>query len=203
MITNLQNKLKFIELMDEMKNIERAIRLKNWREETNAEHSFHLAMMVVILIEDFPKLDSLKCVKMALFHDLVEIFAGDTVIFDEKMEKTKKQRELKAIWQLEEVLWKEDFENIKILIEEYENRSSLEAEFVHQIDKIQPIIQIVMEWGSSWHEYKIDKDKLINKKYKQINDKFWLMQLLDWYFEKAEKENMFYKEKNEKNNLHK
>jgi len=54
-------------------------------------------MMVVILIEDFPKLDSLKCVKMALFHDLVEIFAGDTVIFDEKMEKTKKQRELKAI----------------------------------------------------------------------------------------------------------
>jgi len=192
MIKNLQNKLKFIELIDEMKNIERAIRLKNWREETNAEHSFHIAMMVIVFIEDFPELDSLKCIKMALFHDLVEIFAWDTVIFDEKMEKTKKQRELKAIWQLEEVLWKKDFKNIKVLIEEYEDRGSLEAEFVHQIDKIQPIIQIVMEGGSSWHEYKIDKDKLMSKKYSQINDKFGLMKLLDWYFEKAEKENMFF-----------
>ena len=192
MIKNLQNKLKFIELIDEMKNIERAIRLKNWREETNAEHSFHIAMMVIVFIEDFPELDSLKCIKMALFHDLVEIFAWDTVIFDEKMEKTKKQRELRAIWQLEEVLWKKDFKNIKVLIEEYEDRGSLEAEFVHQIDKIQPIIQIVMEGGSSWHEYKIDKDKLMSKKYSQINDKFGLMKLLDWYFEKAEKENMFF-----------
>jgi hypothetical protein len=55
----------------------------------------------------------------------------------------------------------------------------LEAEFVHQMDKIQPIIQIVMEGGSSWHEYKIDKDKLMSKKYSQINDKFGLMKLLD------------------------
>ena len=92
MITNLKEKLKFIELMDEMKNIERAIRLKNWREETNAEHSFHMAMMVVVLIEDFPQLDNIKCIKMALFHDLVEIFAWDTVIFDEEREKTKKER---------------------------------------------------------------------------------------------------------------
>jgi len=180
--------------MDEMKNIERAIRLKNGREETNAEHSFHLAMMVVVFIEDFPELDSLKCIKIALFHDLVEIFAGDTVIFDEKMEKTKEQRELKAIWQLEEVLWKKDFKNIKILIEEYMEKKTPEAEFIHQIDKVQPIIQIVMEWGSSWHEYKIDKEKLIKNKYSKIDDKFWLIKLLDKYFEKAEKENMFYRE---------
>lgn len=192
MITNIEKKLKFIELMDNMKNIERAIRLKNWRNETDAEHSFHMAMMVIIFSEDFPNLDSFKCLKMALFHDLVEIFAWDTVIFDKKMEKTKKERETKAINQLEKVLWEKDFKNIRILIEEYENRNSLEAEFVHQIDKIQPIIQIVMEWWSSWHEYKIDKNKLINKKYKQLNDKFWLIKLLDKYFEKAEKNNMFY-----------
>ena len=195
MIKNIQNKLKFIELMDEMKNIERAMRLRNWREETNAEHSFHLAMMVMVFIIDFPNLNSEKCLKIALLHDIVEIFAWDTVIFDEKMEKTKKQRELKAIWQLEDVLWKEDFSDMKTLIEEYQKRWSLEAEFVHQIDKIQPIIQIVMEWWSTWHEYKIDKEKLVNKKYSQINDKFWLMKLLDQYFEKAEKENMFYNEK--------
>jgi len=194
MIKNLENKLKFIELMDEMKNIERAMFLKIWKQETNAEHSFHLAMIVLVFIEDFPELDAFKCVKMALYHDLVEIFAWDTVIFDEKMEKTKKQRELKAIWQLEDVLWKQDFKNIRDLIEEYEQKGSLEAEFVHQIDKFQPIIQIVIEWWKSWHKWKIDKNKLVEK-YKKIDDNFGLIKVLNKYFEKAEKENMFYNEK--------
>lgn len=194
MITNVENKLKFIELVDEMKNINRAMMLRNWREETNAEHSFHLAIMVLILLEDFPELDSLKTLKMALLHDIVEIFAGDTVIFDAKMEATKDEREQKAIIQLEEVLWKESFTPMREIIEEYMNRSSLESEFVHQIDKFQPIMQVVMQWWDSWHQYKIDKNKLIEKKYKQIDDKFGLMKILDIYFEKAEKGNMFYNE---------
>ena len=90
MITNIESKLKFIELVDDMKNIERAIRLRNGREETNAEHSYHLAMMVIIFADDFPKLNILRSVKLALLHDIVEIFAWDTVIFDKKMEKTKR-----------------------------------------------------------------------------------------------------------------
>ncbi len=172
MITNLENKLKFIELMDEMKNINRAIRLRNWREETNAEHSFHLAMMVLILLEDFPNLDSLKCIKIALLHDIVEVFAGDTVIFDAKMEATKEERERNAIGQLEEVLWKDDFSKFRNLIEEYANHSSIEAEFVHQIDKFQPIMQIVMQWWDSWHQYKIDKNKLIEKNINKLMTNF-------------------------------
>jgi putative hydrolase of HD superfamily len=148
----------------------------------------------MIFIEDFPELDFSKCLKMALLHDIVEIFAWDTVIFDTKMEATKEEREQKAIIQLEEVLWEESFTPMKEIIEEYMNRSSLEAEFVHQIDKFQPIMQIVMQWWDSWHQYKIDKTKLIEKKYKQIDDKFGIMKILDIYFEKAEKENMFYNE---------
>jgi 5'-deoxynucleotidase YfbR-like HD superfamily hydrolase len=62
------------------------------------------------------------------------------VIFDAKMEATKDEREQKAIIQLEEVLWEESFAPMKEIIEEYMNRSSLEAEFVHQIDKFQPIM---------------------------------------------------------------
>jgi len=192
MIKNLQNKLKFIELIDEMKNIKRAIFLRNWRQETNAEHSYHLAMMVIVFAEDFPELNIEKCLKIALVHDLVEVFAWDTVIFDKKMEKTKKEREAKAVLQLEEVLWKDSFKEIKNLILEYEARQSLEAEFVHQLDKVQPLIQVVMEWWKAWHKWKIDKKMLIDNKYKKIDDKFWLIKLLDWYFEKAEKENMFY-----------
>ncbi len=195
MITNLENKLKFIELIDEMKNIERAIYLKNGKREDNAWHSFHLAMMVLIFIEDFPKLDAFKSVKMALFHDIVEIFAWDTVIFDTKMEATKASRERKAINQLEEVLWEKDFKRFREIIEEYMDRSSIEADFVHQIDKFQPIMQIVMEGWKTWHDWKIDKNKLIDKKYKQVDDKFWLIKVLQRYFDKAERENMFYNEK--------
>jgi putative hydrolases of HD superfamily len=53
--------------------------------------------MVLTFVEDFPELDSFKCIKMALLHDIVEVFAGDTVIFDAKMEATKEERERKAI----------------------------------------------------------------------------------------------------------
>ena len=192
MITNIESKLKFIELVDDMKNIERAIRLRNGREETNAEHSYHLAMMVIIFADDFPKLNILRSVKLALLHDIVEIFAWDTVIFDKKMEKTKDERESNALLELEQILWKEYFSEYKELIEDYINVASIESEFVHQMDKFQPIMQIVMQWWDSWHEYKIDKKMLLEKKYSQINDKFWLMKILNRYFEKAERKNMFY-----------
>ena len=195
MITNIQNKLKFIELMDEMKNIERAIFLRNWRQENDAEHSFHLAMMVIVFIDDFPALNTEKCLTIALLHDIVEVFAGDTVIFDKNMEVTKVERERKAILQLEEVLWKNEFKSFRDIIEEYMDRSSIEAEFVHQIDKFQPIVQIVMEWWKTCNHFKFDKTQLIENKYKKIDDKFWLMKVLDIYFEKAERENMFYSEK--------
>jgi 5'-deoxynucleotidase YfbR-like HD superfamily hydrolase len=75
MITNLKNKLKFIELVDKMNEIKRAIILQSGEKESDSEHSFHLAIMVTIFISDFPKIDELKAVKIALFHDLVEIFA--------------------------------------------------------------------------------------------------------------------------------
>jgi putative hydrolase of HD superfamily len=60
--------------------------------------------MVLTFIDDFPELDILRCIKLALLHDLVEIFAGDTYIFDIDRVKTKKKREEEALEKLEEVL---------------------------------------------------------------------------------------------------
>jgi len=195
MIRNLEKKLKFIELIDKMKDIKRAIILINWRKETNAEHTFHVAMMVVLFIEDFPRLDQNKCLKMALFHDLVEIFAWDTVLFDEKMEKTKLEREKKALLMLEKVLWKSEFRSYKELIEEYENKMSDESIFVNQLDKLQPMIQVVLEWWKTWHEFKIDKKRLLKNKRAKIDWKFWLDKVLEKYLKIAEKNKMYYEEK--------
>ena len=108
------------------------------------------------------------------------------------MTKTKKQREAKAILKLEKVLWKKDFKEYKKLILEYENKSSLEAEFVYELDKLQPMIQIVMEWWSTWKNYKINKEKLMKDKYKKITNKFWFRDILRRYERLAEEKDVFY-----------
>lgn len=192
MITNLENKLKFIELIDEMKNIERTISLKWWRKENDAEHSYHLAMMCFIFLEDFPLLDQEKVIKLALLHDIVEIFAWDTYVYDDKMLSTKKQREIDSLNKLEEILWQEEFKKFKKIIEEYEEKTSNEAKFVSQLDKLQPIIQIHMTWWKDFIQYKTDTNRLIKDKYSKINSDFWFDKILDIYFEKMEKWNMFY-----------
>lgn len=197
MIKNLNQKLKFIELMDEMKNIERAMYLKNGKQETNAEDSFHLAMMVITFAEDFPKLNIRKCLELALIHDIVEIYAWDTIFMVDKKEKinSKKQREKDAFLRLEKEFSESFFDNIKCTILEYEEKITIESKFVHSLDKIQPIIQVIIEWWKTWHNWKYDKNKFLEK-YEDIfkEDEFWFRIIVDKYFEKAEKENMFYVE---------
>lgn len=186
-------KLKFIELMDEMKNIQRAIFLKSGKQETNAEHSFHLAMMVIAFSDDFPQLNVEKCLKLALIHDIVEIYAWDTIVLDEKMTKTKIEREMKALEKLTDE-YITILPGFILLLNEYEDRKSKESQFVYSLDKIQPIIQVVMEWWKTWHNWKIDFDKIKKRQYSKMFNEFWLDKILDIYFKKAETENMFYKD---------
>lgn len=195
MIKNLQNKLKFIELMDNMKDIDRAIILKNWKQENDAEHSYHLAMMVIVFMDDFSDLDIEKCLKFALIHDLVEIYAWDTIaLVDLEWLKTKEKREKDALDRLEKEFWSVLW-NVIDLIKGYESKESKESRFVYSLDKVQPIIQNVLaKWGG-WHKWKYDFDKIKERQYSKIYPEFWLDKILDIYFEKAEKENMFYKEK--------
>ncbi len=192
-IINAHKKLQFFEILEEMKHIKRATILEGGRRETNAEHSYDLAFMVLLFWEDFKEeLDLEKCYRMALLHDIVEIYAWDTVIFDEKMEATKKQREKASLEKIENLLWKDFFKEYKKIIEEYETWETLEAKFVRQIDKLHPIIITTRGWGATWREYKMQKHKLIEKKRSQIDNTFWLRDILDSYFEKAEKEGMFW-----------
>ena len=194
MLKNLEEKLKFIELIDEMKNINRAVLLKNDRQETNAEHSFHLAMMILVFADDLKeKIDIFKVLKLALVHDLVEIYAWDTIFLVDSKTKlnTKKQREENAFKKLKKEFWW-ILPEILDLIKEFEERKTKESIFVYQIDRLQPLIQYVMEWWKGWHKWKFNKTKLI-KKYDEIfkNDEFWLKEIVDKYFKKAEKENLW------------
>lgn len=192
MLKNLEKKLKFIELINEMQVIKRIVYKKDNSFESDAEHSWHLAMMVMTFIEDFPELDYEKCLKFALVHDLVEVFAWDTVCFDKKAENTKHQREKES---LEKFSWEfcKELPEIILIMEEYENRDSKEAKFVYSLDKIQPIIQTVLEWWKAWHKFKIDIEELKQRQYSKVYKDFWFEKILDIYFEKAIKEDLVYK----------
>jgi 5'-deoxynucleotidase YfbR-like HD superfamily hydrolase len=108
------------------------------------------------------------------------------------MTKTKKQREAKAIIDLEKVLWEKDFADFKTLILEYENKSSIEAEFVYELDKLQPMIKVIMAGWWDYHRLKMDKNKIMKNKLEKITDKFWFRQILRRYEKIGDENNMFY-----------
>lgn len=193
MLTNLEKKLKFVELISEMQVIKRIVYKKDDSFESDADHSWHLAMMVMTFIEDFPDLDYEKCLKFALVHDLVEVFAWDTICFDKIAEKTKTQREKDSLELFRRDFW-EILPEIISIMEEYEHKVLKEARFVYSLDKIQPIIQTVLEWWKAWDKFKIDIDDLKQRQYSKIYPEFEsLKHILDIYFERAIKEDLVYK----------
>jgi putative hydrolase of HD superfamily len=90
----LEKQMEFIIEIDKMKNIFRQNYICDGsRRENDAEHSWHLAMLVITLSEYFENVNILKSLKMVLIHDLVEIYAGDTFAYDEKANLDKAERE--------------------------------------------------------------------------------------------------------------
>lgn len=148
---NRTNKiLEFLKEIGKLKKVEREIFLET-KKESSAEHSWHLAMFIMLFEKDLPnKLNFNRMLKMSLMHDLVEIYAGDTYLFDEEGRKDKKEREEKAaeklFSQLPEDLEKEFHE----LFQEYENNETKEAKIVKSFNHIHPILENIEYNGIGW-----------------------------------------------------
>jgi len=133
------------------------------RRESDAEHSWHLAMFIFLFKKDLPRnLDLDKMFKLALIHDLVEIYAGDTFTFDKLNRKTKYERESAAAKKLFSELPTDLSKEFMELFEEYETLNTKEAKIIKSFDKIQPILQNLCSEGKSWKKHKI--------KYKNIEE---------------------------------
>lgn len=131
----------FLKTINKFKSVERLSVIKeNGRRESDAEHTWHLVMFVWLYSTIYEtQVDLLKCLKMALVHDLVEIYAGDVYGgATEEARAGKEEREKlaaqKLFGQLPEDLKKEFFD----LWEEYESKKDPEAEYVWALDKIMP-----------------------------------------------------------------
>ena len=168
---NLLKQINFIKEIDKIKYIQRKTKLINSdRPENDAEHSWHLAMMTLVLAEhsDTP-IDVLKVLKMVLIHDIVEIDAGDTFIYDTLKNHTNTEDELKAARRIFGLLPEEQTEELIELWQEFEAGETNEAKFAKSMDRLEPLLQNTSNDGGTWKEFGVDYQKVYDKK-KVIRD---------------------------------
>lgn len=161
----LRKQIDFILEADKEKNIFRQTHLSgNGRRENDAEHAWHMAIMIYLLKEYAnEEFDLAKAMMMALVHDIVEIDAGDTYAYDFKELETQAVREERAAKRLFGLLPEDQGEELKGLFEEYEANETSEARFVRAMDNFQPLLLNNSNDGNDWKEHGIGKSQVINR----------------------------------------
>ena len=168
---DLSKQISFIKEIDKIKYIQRKTKLFNSdRPENDAEHSWHLAMMTIVLAEhaDTP-IDVLKVVKMVLIHDIVEIDAGDTFIYDTMKSHSNTDNELMAAKRIFGLLPGEQVDEFIAIWEEFEAGETNEAKFAKSMDRLEPLLQNTSNDGGTWKEFDVDYQQVYEKK-KVIKD---------------------------------
>lgn len=163
---DLIKQIEFIKEIDKLKYIQRRTKLFNSdRNENDAEHSWHLAMMAIILSQhsNVP-IDILKVVKMVLIHDIVEIDAGDTFIYDTVKNHTNSDEELLAAKRIFGLLPDAQRDEMIAVWEEFEAGETAEAKFAKSMDRLEPLLQNVSNNGGTWKEFDVDYQKVYDKK---------------------------------------
>jgi len=173
-----QELIDFINFTHEFREVVRVARSPGGKRfENDSEHSYQLAMVAWFLIEhDKLALDKGLCFMYALAHDLVEIYAGDTFVFNKKRVASQKKREREALGKISKRFPK--FKSLIRTIKNYEQKKDPESKFIYALDKIIPPIQIYLEDGKLWHEKKISLEQVLDNKNKKIAvslniDKYW------------------------------
>ncbi|WP_409415989.1 HD domain-containing protein [Flavobacterium sp. PS2] len=163
---NLLKQIDFIKEIDKVKYIQRKTKLFNSdRNENDAEHSWHLAMMTIVLAEhsNVP-INVLKVLKMVLIHDIVEIDAGDTFIYDTAKSHDNTDEERIAAERIFGLLPKEQAQEFIAVWEEFEAGLTNEAKFAKSMDRLEPLLQNTSNNGGTWREFNVDYEKVHEKK---------------------------------------
>jgi len=151
----MDRQLAFSLEIDKEKNVFRQTHLSgNGRNENDAEHAWHMAIMAYLLREySNENVDIAKVMLMCLIHDLVEIDAGDTYAYDEEQLKTQKDREDAAKERIFSILPEDQKHEMISLFDEFEDNQTAEAMFAHAMDNLQPLILNHSNNGGDWKEH--------------------------------------------------
>ena len=164
-IERFKKQLDFILEIDKEKEIYRQTHLKGYkRQENDAEHAWHMAIMIYLLKEYAnEEFDVAKAMMMALIHDIVEIDAGDTYAYDTKNLATQEEREEKAANRIFGMLPDEQKQEMMELFNEFEEGKTPEAKFAKTMDNFQPILLNDSNNGKDWRVHQIKKSQVVNR----------------------------------------
>ena len=189
----LAKQLHFILEIDKLKSVyRRTYLIDGTRSENSAEHSWHLALMAMVLAEHANEpLNILKVIKMVLIHDIVEIDAGDTYIYDPQQDKA--DREQRAAERIFSLLPSDQAQEFRSLWEEFEARLTAEARFASALDRFIPQLHNFHTQGRSWKEHGITSERVLLRNVEISHGSVTLWEWTQMLIEKAEEEGFFTK----------
>lgn len=161
----MKKQMAFALEIDKVKNIFRQTHLSSHgRNENDAEHSWHMAVMAYLLKEYAnEEVDIAKVMIMCLIHDIVEIDAGDTYAYDTEGLKTQKAREDAAKERIFSILPEEQKAEFTALFDEFEAYETAESKFVHAIDNLQPLMLNDSNNGGDWREHNVTAEQVYKR----------------------------------------
>jgi len=177
-MNRLDKQINFINEIEKLKAVKRQnLTLDNKRQENSAEHSWHLAMMAMTLLEqcESPEVNQLRVIKMLLIHDLVEIYDGDTFLYDEEARSIASQKEELALKKLVSLLPEDQANEFTKLWYEFELSETEDAKFAGSLDALQPLLNHLVTAPNNYNPHNIKVEKVIQKKelIKRNTPKLW------------------------------
>ncbi len=160
----LERQMRFIIEADKLKEIFRqTLVTQSRRSENSAEHSWHFALMIIVLAEhsNHQPLDVLRILKMVLIHDLVEIDAGDTFAYDTKNMADQHARESLAADRIFGLLPSDQTVEFRALWDEFEEQKTPEARFAAACDRFHPMLLNCLTEGHAWRKHGVTQDRVL------------------------------------------
>ncbi|CAM2838038.1 HD domain-containing protein [Vibrio rarus] len=182
----LNQQLEMLKEIDQLKNVLRRTRVKSaqGRLENSAEHSWHVATMALLTQEHAnSQVDISRVLKMLLLHDIVEIDAGDTFVYDAVASKEQQQNELQAADRLFRFLPDDQSIELRSIWDEFEAAISDDAKFAKALDRFIPMFLNYHNQGQSWVEHQVKRSQVIaiNSRIQQGSETLWqkALQIID------------------------
>ncbi|MER2496393.1 HD domain-containing protein [Vibrio neptunius] len=174
----LEKQLALVMELDQLKSVLRRTRVKSaqGRLENSAEHSWHVALMAILMEEHANEpVNIARVVKMLLLHDIVEIDAGDTFVYDTAASKVQAEKELAAAQRLFALLPNDQGQELLELWLEFERAESADAKFGKALDRIIPMLLNYHNNGQSWLEHGVTREQAltVNQKIEYGSQALW------------------------------
>ncbi len=163
-MSRLEKQLNLLIELDQLKNVLRRTRVKsaNGRLENSGEHSWHVALMAVLMEEHAnAPVDICRVMKMLLIHDVVENDAGDTFVYDTAATKEQAEKEVKAAERLFGMLPSEQGKELLDLWHEFEAAQTDDAKYAKALDRLIPMLLNYHNGGQSWKEHGVSREQAI------------------------------------------